>query len=327
MSAVPAPRRILVTRLRFLGDIVLSLPLLSHLRERFPQASLEYLVERRFAPVLERHPALDRLHLLPDGASVRQMLGMLPQLRRPRIDWWIDLLTNPRSCVLALLAQPRVGVGSARGLRSRVYRHRRVRPGGDPSALHHHLDKLVPLCGELPLRLPELVLAAKPKLPFAAPAHGVLLHPGSTWPDKAWPREAWIELCARLGQAGIGPLCFVRPPGEDALIEELCARCGLPATPQLDLAELLALVAACRLYIGNDGGVLHCAVALRRPTLGLFGPTDPDIWFPYARFGPYRVLRGSDGGPAALAGEPHARLRDLDAATVCEAARALWVSA
>jgi len=42
--------------------------------------------------------------------------------------------------------------------------------------------------------------------------------------------------------------------------------------------------------VSVDGGILHCSVALERPTVGLFGPTDASIWFPYERFGPYRVL-------------------------------------
>jgi ADP-heptose:LPS heptosyltransferase len=255
------------------------------------------------------------------------MLAMATSLRRPRIDWWFDLLTNPRSCLMALLARPRNGVGSTRGLRSRVYRFRRPRPGGDPSALRHHLDKLAPLCGELTPRRPRLYVQAcdlSQRLPQELSSAPVLLHPGSTWPDKAWPIEHWVDLCVRLQAHGIGPLCFVHPPGEEALARALQERTTVPMAPPLDLTELLSLVARSRLYIGNDGGILHCAVALGRPTLGFFGPTDPAIWFPYAAWGPFRVLRGPESQPPGDPSSSHPRLRSLSAASAFEAARELW---
>jgi ADP-heptose:LPS heptosyltransferase len=64
------------------------------------------------------------------------------------------------------------------------------------------------------------------------------------------------------------------------------------ALPVLDLRALLGVVASASLYVGNDGGIMHCAVALKVPTVAIMGPTEDDVWFPYARWGPYRVVRG-----------------------------------
>lgn len=300
MSSRAQVRRVLLTRLRFLGDVVLSTPLLSHLRERLPDASIEYLVDARFADVLQGHPSVDRLHRLSPGAGLGETLELLRTLRRPRIDWWIDLFTNPRSCVLAALASPRAGVGSARGLRSRVYGHRRPRPAGEPNAIEHHLDKLMPLLGPCESRRTQLQVGNADREALHAligPWEGspLLLNPGSTWPDKAWPADRWSPLVERLRESNSNPIWMLSPPGEERHAASLAAAAGVRCLPLLPLRPLLALLERSRLYIGNDGGVMHCAVALGTPTLTLFGPTDPQIWFPYEDWGPYRVLRGEQG--------------------------------
>jgi len=288
-------QRLVVSRLRFLGDVILTTPVLEALRAHRPDARIEYVCESAFAPLLDHHPHVDRVH------PVARAGGLVATWRAARAlagaDWWFELFGNPRSATLAALARPRHSVGSERGLRSRVFGHRRGRPPGDPSAIRHHLDKLVPLLGEAvdptPPRLHLGPGEAERHLDALGwdPRGAVLLHPGSTWPDKAWPRERWPRLVAGLRERGARRLAFLTPPGQAALVAWLASRCpGVDVLPRLDLRPLLAVLSRIRLYVGNDGGILHASVALGRPTVGLFGPTDPAIWFPYASWGPYRVL-------------------------------------
>jgi ADP-heptose:LPS heptosyltransferase len=309
-----APQRILVTRLRFLGDVILSTPLLDALRARFPSAQIEYLVSEPFDELLLHHPSVDVIHSLPRQASLVDTLRMANRLRAPRIDWWFDLLTNPRSCMLALLARPRNSVGSDRGLRSRVYGHRRGRPGGNPSAIAHHLDKLAPLLGTS-LEPTETRLSVTAKETRAArKRHGivdgqspVLLHAGNTWPDKAWPLEHWRALIASLQGAAVSPLWMLTPPGEADMATALAAESQVHLVEALPLREMLALLAQARLYIA---------------TLGLFGPTDPSIWFPYPDARRFQVLHEyNDAGACAQHVEGHvSRLAHLSPERVLDAA-------
>jgi ADP-heptose:LPS heptosyltransferase len=324
-------RRIVVTRLRFLGDIVLSTPVLAALREGFPHASIEYLADSAYLPVLERHPALDRLHPLPRGSGPGQVLRVVRQLRQPRVDWWFDLFGNPRSAILTALSRPRHAVGPKRGLRSHVFQHRREGPSGDRSAVRHHLDMLVPLLGRVEPSPTTLYVgdderaAIRDRLRLAAGEHRVLLHPGSTWPDKAWPESHWPDLVRRLREEGLGPFVVISPPDAPALAERIAAGAGddVRVLPVLAVREVLALLTCCSLYVGNDGGVLHCAVALGVPTVGLFGPTEPDIWFPYEDRGPFRVVREyNPAGPCPDHGRSHvSRLAHLEVGPVVGAVR------
>lgn len=76
-------RRVLVTRLRHLGDVVMSTPVLETLRHRLPHARIEYLTYAPYAPALYHHPALDRIHTLPPRPGLRATLSAVRRLRSP----------------------------------------------------------------------------------------------------------------------------------------------------------------------------------------------------------------------------------------------------
>jgi len=299
-------RRVLVTRLRWLGDVVMSTPMLEALREALPQASIEYLAYTPFAPALEGHPACDRILALPPKAGPAATLSVVRELRRPRVDWCFDTLGNPRSAILIALAAPHHSVAPARGIRSYLYEHRQRHESGERSAVRHQLDMLIPLLGRVDMRPTSLFVGESERqeiaarLGLASSGDLVLIHPGATWPERAWPIERWPSLISALQQdtPGIG-IRVITQPGWEAEAESIVARSGgdVGQLPALDLRSLMGLLAWASLYVGNDGGILHCAVALRVPTVGIFGPTDHEIWFPYASWGPYRMVRRRSEAP------------------------------
>ena len=321
-----SPRAILVTRLRFLGDIILSTPLLDALRANFPGARLEYLGCPPHVDVLERHPYVDRIHRLPADASAVAMLQMARTLRARRFDVAIDLFGNPRSAFLVACTGAPIRVGPQRGVRSWLYTHRRGRPAGDRSAVRHHLDKIVPLRGqEIEPSRPRLFVGEEErarlqtKLAFPHEARMRVVNPGATWATKAWPTSRWTQLIDWMTADSAQPVFVLEPPGQPGLAAQVCQGTKARALPALGLREVLALLTHTALYVGNDGGILHAAVALGVPTLGLFGPTEPDIWFPYADFGPYRVLHRCDPEVPGAVGEAVSRLRSLEVESVIEA--------
>ncbi len=287
--------KLLVTRLRYIGDVVLSLPLVQVLRRAFPRAAIHYLAEPVPLEILRRHPDLDRLWCAARGR--RGTWNTVTALRRERFAAVIDLFANPRSALLARASGAPVRIGEARRSRRHLYTHARVLATGR-SALEHHLDAAAWLGVEalVPER-PQLHLTreekAGPATALAAAARGrptVLLHWGATQRAKEWPEERTHELARRLLGRDVH-VVLSTAPHRTALSASLAA--ALPAVqrlPVLPLRALLAWVAAADAVVAVDGGIAHCSVALGRPTLALFGPTVPQIWFPYAAFGPFRVL-------------------------------------
>ena len=326
-------RSVLVTRLRFLGDIAMATVVLDVLRRGDPGLRLGFLCEAPFAPLLRDHPWLARRHSLAVAANdprrsrtaaaaadppPRGTLAMIRELRRERYDAAVDLFFNPRSAWLLRLAGVPLRLAGPRGWRSRLYTAVHAPPADDaaftgavPGGLGAHVARLWPLRhAESGLSLRDWLVAEAARQPFraglppprrplpppaaaAVPAGSapVVLAPGATWPTKRWAPERWAELACRLVAAG-ETVAALRPPGGDAALAAAWRAAGDPAPllPSLSLADALAVTGRARLLIACDGGIMHAGVAMGRPVLALFGPTDPDIWFPYARRGPYRVL-------------------------------------
>ncbi|HKI83872.1 MAG TPA: glycosyltransferase family 9 protein, partial [Candidatus Krumholzibacteria bacterium] len=96
-----------------------------------------------------------------------------------------------------------------------------------------------------------------------------------------------------LAREQLGPIWILSAPGQEESSERIArqALASCRVIPPLSLRPLLALIASARAYLGNDGGVLHCAVGLSTPTVGIFGPTEREIWFPHEEFGGARLVQ------------------------------------
>jgi ADP-heptose:LPS heptosyltransferase len=293
---VPPPGRgakILVTRLRYLGDVILSLPLVASLRQALPECELHYLTEAGPAELLQRERALDRVWIAP--RSGLQMLGLARRLRGERYSAAIDLFCNPRSALLVRATGAPVRIGEHRRARRHAYTlARRLVPGR--SALEQHLDAMAALgLGRPPAARPVLTVSEEESARGAAlwrrlaSRPGVLLHVAATQPAKEWPQGSAVDLCRALEHDGF-PVVLSSAPHRPQPSAAVADSAGVAHAPPLDLRSWLGFASHAVAVVSVDGAPVHAAVALGRPTVALFGPTDPGIWFPYAGFGPFRVL-------------------------------------
>jgi ADP-heptose:LPS heptosyltransferase len=150
---------------------------------------------------------------------------------------------------------------------------------------------LLPSIGQRPigpqtLRLLE-ALGIDPVRPY------LLLAPNATWPSKEWPEARWRELALLLLREVPWPVVLLEAPGRPGdwtgVAQAIPAGRGGALAP-LQLSEALAVAGAAKVLVTVDGGLMHAAVAMGTPTVALFGPTDPGIWFPYQGGGPFGVL-------------------------------------
>lgn len=331
-------RRVLVTRLRYLGDVVMSTVVIEALRRGDPSLEVDFLCEAAHAAVLVGHPGLTRVHALgvtrrgrdaaarkaslaPGAVSGRGTLATVAALRRRRYDLAVDLFFNPRSAWLLRFAgiPARIG-GATSSSRRRLYTHQALppSPAAQPAlyqlaggGLGDHLSRLAPMRHEgrpfLDWLLdPEHRWHAIPRVQRPSPGPELtrllvelgagggytLLAPGATWPSKEWPLAHWRRLASDLAAEG-QVLVVMQPPGREdiaaAFLDVLPAGKG-GVLPPLSLPDALCVVAAAGKVVSVDGGIMHAAVGMGVPTLALFGPTRPDLWFPYEGSGPFRVL-------------------------------------
>jgi len=291
-------RRILITRLRFIGDIVLTTPVIRSVRAACPDAYIAYMGERGAVALLEENPFLDEIIPYDYGRP-----GLLEQarvgwiLKTKRFDLAVDLFGNPRSALLTRLSGARVRVGPDKRERGRLYTVRVEDDGKPKTAVEFH-NRYIAAAGIPPVaREPELFLTADEKrdarsylrwacgdgrpLDGARPLIG--MHPGATWPAKKWLPERFAALADMLRSKLGAHVIITSGPGDGDAVAAV-ERHAVSAPTRLNvlpLRQLAAVIAQCRVFIANDAGPMHIAAALGVPTIGLFGPGEESIWFPY----------------------------------------------
>jgi heptosyltransferase I len=286
-AAPPSPRSILIVRLSALGDLVFCSSLLEGLRERFADARIDWLVQDGFASLLRDDPRLGEVIAFPKKALASPIawLRLRRALRRRGYDWVIDAQGLAKSRGLAWLAGGRRRLGLASKEPLAFLLHEIFDRGGDIADIaSEYRDLAQRLTG---------VAAPPPRLPVAETASArveaamqaldlapgfIALCPFTTRPQKHWPDAYWTMLAQQIAAAHLGRCAVFGGPGDRAHAAQLLAQ--MPAgsvdlAGRTTLADLPAWLARAKLVIGVDTGLTHIGVAVRTPTVALFGSTCP----------------------------------------------------
>jgi heptosyltransferase-3 len=291
---VAAPERILVIKLRYVGDLLLATPVLSRLREGFPKAHLAMLVNPGTDDVVQDHPALDEVLVQERGNLARQW-RFVRDLRRRRFDLVIDLTDGDRSAFLGWLSRAPVRLGYNSEDRWRGVLYTQV-VAADRFGMHtvrYHLKatEALGLTGQPPAPFlavaPEARREADRLLREAGVEEArpfVCLHPGARWWFKAWPAERFAALADLIQSETPAQALFLGSDQERSLESRIADGMKTPFRSLIGKTGLRALAAVLEravLMVSNDNGPMHMAAALRVPVIGLFGPSDPAVWGPW----------------------------------------------
>jgi heptosyltransferase-1 len=286
-----ADEKFLIVKLSSLGDIIHALPVLAALRDTFLRARIDWLVEKRWQPLLEGNPDLNETIVL-NGTSVREFFRCAKRLREENYTAVIDVQSLYRSAILAWRTPAAKHIGfawrNAREHPASLFYSQRVK-----TKSIHIVDQnraLAEAAGARmdPARFPLFVSSDSQGtiaqlLRSSSMERYIVLSPGGGWRYKRWPPERFGELALRLWEAHHYRVIINCGPGESVLGEVALGHAGIamPIMVQYDLPELKALLMRADLVVAPDSGPLHLAAALGTPVVGLYGPTDP------ARNGPY----------------------------------------
>jgi lipopolysaccharide heptosyltransferase I len=285
--------RFLVVRLTALGDILHTVPAAAALRHAHPKAKIDWVVERKWAPVLEGSPAIDEV--IPfDRRSAWSAVECVGRLRENRYDCAIDFQGLYKSSILAALsgAPRRIGFDRAwarEGNAAMLYTEPVTPVGRHVSELNYSLAERAgarrPPAPEYPLRVPAGGAASVRARLHDLGIGGayIVVGPGASWRAKGWLPERFGALCRELEAQSGARVVVIQGPGEKALVDEVL-RAAAPvhlAAVAPTIEELMGLVAHAEFVVAVDSGPLHLAAALGAPVVGLYGPTDP------ARNGPF----------------------------------------
>jgi heptosyltransferase I len=311
--------KILLIKLSAVGDVVHTIPVLNKLRRRYPAAQLDWLVTPAIGELLRHHPAISNVveFARDDWSAPWRPVRLAAELRGTHYDLVVDVHGQLRTAIFALATGAPVRIGFDRPRASvwdasprkfpeetRKHAWQGAREGSWLAYTHH-----IPV-PTLDLHAVDRYLNVGPLLgldsgaadfsfPIPAEAHNriealldyygaggkklAVLAPGTGWETKQWRCAGFAEVARHLLQKGFAvvlagaarerPVC-----GEVAKLEPGVINLAGETT----LSELAALVRRAAVCVTNDSGAMHLAVALDRPVVTIFGPTDP-IWI-----GPYR---------------------------------------
>ena len=316
-------RRVLVTKLRHHGDVLLASPVLTALKAAAPHVEIDALVYADTAEMLQDHPDMVQLHCIDRSWKKLGLVGqgaaewaLFSQMKARQYDLIIHLTEHPRGAWLSRLLKPRYAVAPRVNGRGRFWKNsfthfvspimgsgRRhvveqnldaLRRLGIQPAHDHRALTLVPgtdADAHVGVRLQALGLK---------PGGFVHLHPPSRWHFKCWTSEGWAEIIARIRAAG-WPVVLTAAPGDkegrliDQIQQALAKRNEAPALSlagALSLKELGALTGQAKLFAGVDSAPMHIAAAMKTPVVVLFGPSGEGHWGPWGqpREGDHQVV-------------------------------------
>lgn len=306
-------RRVLVIKLRHHGDVLLTSPVFTVLKNHAPHLEIDALVYRDTAEMLTLHPAISRLHTVDRNwkklgplDQLKAEWALLAELQQRDYGLVVHLTEHNRGAWLKRLTGARHGVArEARKGRfwKNSFTHFYPLPRGNARhTVETNLDALRRL-GVYPTEEEKrLVLVPGTEAEVSADlllaSHGlepggfVHLHPASRWPFKCWPEAGMAELVRRLRDSG-HPVVLTAAPAEDELamvgrIVELAGQPLIDLSGRLSLKQLAALTARAGLFVGVDSAPMHIAAAMGTPVVALFGPSGDREWGPWQV--PHRVI-------------------------------------
>ena len=285
--------KLLIIRPRFIGDVLLSTPLVRALKTGFPRVKISYLAEKASLEVLKNNPYVDELITLQRGTLADDLL-MIKNVRKRKFDAVIDAFGNPRSALLAFLSGAKYRVGWEH--RGRKYAYTHLVKGNGRKAVDA-IDVYNEAAGVFGIKNPGketvLRLSGSEKRYAKEYFHGhgigagetvIGLHPGASWPAKIWPAEKFARLADKIDAGGSRVIIFAGPKDRiaGAKVMMLMKKKAFFAD-NLPLRDFSAVVSLLDGFISNDNGAMHIAAALKIPLVGIFGPGDPSVWFPYKK--------------------------------------------
>lgn len=304
-------RRVLVVRLRSIGDTVLATPSLIALRRFLPEAQIDILLEDWVAPVLEGFEAVDNIITIPTKSNGRANEGKISKkellfvranvaraLRRNKYDAAFNLHGGTTATFFVRISGAKHRVGYKNYQFNFLYNHTVENPQDfwKKENTHSAENQLalvgavgVPVSDKPESRLSVTEKALKSfeeKLNSKAQSSKTdklaLFHPAAAFPSKQWATENFARVAEFLSEKGF-QIAAVALPQERAILENLERNARVPVLTfdDLTLPEITALAAKARIFVGNDSGIAHIAAAVQTPTVVVFGSSNIYHWRPW----------------------------------------------
>lgn len=291
-------RRVLVVRLRSIGDTTLATPSLIALKRFLPGAQIDILLEDWVAPLLDGFDSVDNVLIVGNGKVGR--LKAARQIRRNKYDVVFNLHGGTTGTFFTFASGARNRVGVSHYQYKFLYNHLLASSTEFWQSEHiHSAEQQLALLGFVGVPVEdrpksrlevtenavgslEQKLHAKAQRPLGEYQPFAIMHPAAAFATKIWAAENFARTAEFLDAKGIQTIA-IAAGNEREILEKLQSESRVPVAifDDLTLLEITALASKATLFVGNDSGIAHIAAAVNTPTVVIFGSSNRNHWRPW----------------------------------------------
>ena len=295
-------RKILLIKMRFHGDMLLTTPVISTLKRHYPDAKVDVLLYQDTMPILSENPEINALYGLKNKKAkttekINNFISLIRVLRSNKYDLVVNMADQWMVAVLVRLLNVPMSI-------SQDYRHRQsafwrnsfthLAPSQGNNVVESNLSVLAPL--GLDSYVAETTMSYNPRCwervrqeldKAGVGGRYVVIQQTARQIFKCWENEKFSQVIDALHERGIEVVLTSGPGADDlACIDAIASGCKQPPITALagnvSFPELGALIDHAALFIGVDSAPGHIAAAVKTPLIALFGATDHIFWRPWS---------------------------------------------
>ncbi len=277
-------KRVLVVRLRSIGDTVLATPSLIALRRFLPDAQIDVLLEDWVAPVLEDFDAVDNV-LTVSRKSKKSRFETARKIRANRYDVAFNLHGGTTATFFVRVSGAKHRVGFSNYSYAFLYNHL-LSSSADfwQKEYTHSAEQQLALLGFVGIPVedqPKSRLNVISNFKFQI-SNYALIHPVAAFDTKQWATENFARIAEYLSVKGL-QIVAVATKKEREVLNNLVKLSNAPITifDDLTLPEITALASRASVFVGNDSGIAHIAAAVQTPSVVIFGSSNRNHWRPW----------------------------------------------
>lgn len=283
-------KKILIIQTAFIGDVILTTPMVSGVNQIYPSAKIDVLAIPSGAEIWKNNPVINRIYTYDKKGSDKkfiQLFKLIFMLRQEKYDWVISPHRSLRSAIISYFCGAPLRTSFDKSAGSKIF-YNEVIPYRQVHEIDRNLDlikiknrkNILPSVYPLPSekeKIDNLILENNIKSPF------IVIAPGSVWHTKKWPTDKFADLIKKLMDKGVN-ICLIGGKEDELLGKKLSDNSPLCFNfiGMLNIRESYYLIKQSSCLITNDSAPLHLGSASGTSTIAIFGPTVPLFGFsPY----------------------------------------------
>ncbi len=282
-------KKILIIKLRGIGDVVLSTIVLDNLKSDFPDATIDYLTDPPSIPALEGLPNVNRVLLFPRNSTWGR-IKLMNKIRNQKYDIVFDFFSNPSTALITFISGSKYRIGFPYKGRKYAYNHygpeerskyhaailhletlKKLSLTSTNKNLHFYIDKNDKMLAE------KFIIESNLKNSFL-----VGISPSGGWASKKCDPDVFAKIGNEVVKKYNAKILILWGGSDKNDAEEIHKLIpGSFLAPPTSIREMAAFIERCDILLANDSGPMHISTAVDTPVLSIHGPTDPKLQGPF----------------------------------------------